>query len=64
MSGQPPLQTIFTTQLSNIGDATRSALASTPSCRQAIGMEWHPVLGQLYFTDNSRDWLWENIPSL
>ena len=25
-------------------------------------MDWHPVLGQLYFTENSRDWLSEDIP--
>ena len=50
-----PLQTIFTTQLSNMGDATGSALASTPCCRQAIGKDWHPVLGHLYFTANRRD---------
>ena len=30
--------------------------------RQVVGMDWHPVLGQLYFTENSRDWLSENIP--
>jgi hypothetical protein len=63
VSGQPPLQTIFTTQLSNMGDTTRSALASTPCCCQAIRMDWHPVLGQLYFTENRRDWLADNIPS-
>ena len=28
--------------------------------RQVVGMDWHPVLGQLYFTENSRDWLLEN----
>ena len=30
--------------------------------RQIVGMDWHPVLGQLYFTENSRDWLSEDIP--
>jgi glucose/arabinose dehydrogenase len=30
--------------------------------RQVVGMDWHPVLGQLYFTENSRDWLSEEIP--
>jgi glucose/arabinose dehydrogenase len=30
--------------------------------RQVVGMDWHPVLGQLYFTENSRDWLSEDIP--
>ncbi len=30
--------------------------------RQIVGMDWHPVLKQLYFTENSRDWLSEDIP--
>src|SRR4029077_8292581 len=24
---------------------------------QIVGMDWHPVLKQLYFTENQRDWL-------
>jgi len=30
--------------------------------RQVVGMDWHPVLKQLYFTENQRDWLSENEP--
>ena len=30
--------------------------------RQIVGMDWHPSLKQLYFTENSRDWLSEDIP--
>jgi glucose/arabinose dehydrogenase len=30
--------------------------------RQIVGMDWHPDLKQLYFTENSRDWLSEDIP--
>jgi len=30
--------------------------------RQTVGMDWHPTLKQLYFTENSRDWLSEDIP--
>jgi glucose/arabinose dehydrogenase len=30
--------------------------------RQIVGMDWHPVSMQLYFTENSRDWLSEDIP--
>src|SRR5438105_9133542 len=30
--------------------------------RQIVGMDWHPVLKQLYFTENSRDWLSEDVP--
>jgi len=30
--------------------------------RQIVGMDWHPVSKQLYFTENSRDWLSEDFP--
>src|SRR6516164_3943985 len=30
--------------------------------RQIVGMDWHPTSKQLYFTENSRDWLSEDIP--
>jgi glucose/arabinose dehydrogenase len=30
--------------------------------RQIVGMDWHPVLKQLYFSENARDWLSEDAP--
>ena len=30
--------------------------------RQIVGMDWHPTLKQLYFSENARDWLSEDIP--
>ncbi len=30
--------------------------------RNTVGFDWHPVSKQLYFTDNGRDWLSEDIP--
>jgi glucose/arabinose dehydrogenase len=30
--------------------------------RQIVGMDWHPVTKQLYFSENSRDWLSEDVP--
>ncbi|MBV8120082.1 MAG: PQQ-dependent sugar dehydrogenase [Alphaproteobacteria bacterium] len=30
--------------------------------RQVVGMDFHPVLKQLYFTENQRDWMSENEP--
>jgi glucose/arabinose dehydrogenase len=30
--------------------------------RQIVGMDWHPTLKQLYFTENQRDWLSEDLP--
>jgi glucose/arabinose dehydrogenase len=30
--------------------------------RQVVGMDWHPTLKQLYFTENQRDWLSEEVP--
>jgi glucose/arabinose dehydrogenase len=31
--------------------------------RNSVGLDWHPVTKELYFTDNSRDWLGDDIPS-
>lgn len=31
--------------------------------RNSVGMAFHPVTGQLWFTDNGRDWLSEDTPS-
>ena len=30
--------------------------------RNTVGFDWHPVTKQLYFTDNGRDWLSEDVP--
>jgi glucose/arabinose dehydrogenase len=31
--------------------------------RQSVGFDWHPASKELYFTDNSRDWLSEDLPN-
>lgn len=31
--------------------------------RNTVGFDWHPVSKQLYFTDNSRDWMSEDLPN-
>jgi glucose/arabinose dehydrogenase len=30
--------------------------------RNSVGFDWHPVSKELYFTDNGRDWLSEDLP--
>jgi glucose/arabinose dehydrogenase len=30
--------------------------------RNTVGFDWHPVTGQLWFTDNGRDWLGDDQP--
>jgi glucose/arabinose dehydrogenase len=30
--------------------------------RNSVGFDWHPVTKQLFFTDNGRDWLSEDLP--
>lgn len=30
--------------------------------RNTVGFDWHPQSGELYFTDNGRDWLGDNLP--
>jgi glucose/arabinose dehydrogenase len=31
--------------------------------RNTVGFTWHPVTGELWFTDNGRDWLGDDIPA-
>ena len=31
--------------------------------RNTVGFDWHPVTRELYFTDNGRDWLSEDLPN-
>jgi glucose/arabinose dehydrogenase len=31
--------------------------------RQIVGMDWHPTMKVLYFTENQRDWLSEDQPN-
>ncbi|HEY2136057.1 MAG TPA: PQQ-dependent sugar dehydrogenase [Xanthobacteraceae bacterium] len=31
--------------------------------RNTVGFDWHPVTHELYFTDNGRDWLSEDLPN-
>jgi glucose/arabinose dehydrogenase len=30
--------------------------------RNSVGFDWHPLTGELWFTDNGRDWLGDNLP--
>ena len=30
--------------------------------RNTVGFDWHPGTGQLWFTDNGRDWLGDDVP--
>ncbi|MBD3427065.1 MAG: sorbosone dehydrogenase family protein [Candidatus Omnitrophica bacterium] len=30
--------------------------------RNTVGFDWHPVTGELWFTDNGRDWMGDNLP--
>lgn len=30
--------------------------------RNTVGFDWHPVTGQLWFTDNGRDWMSDDLP--
>lgn len=30
--------------------------------RNSVGFDWHPVTGELWFTDNGRDWISDDLP--
>jgi glucose/arabinose dehydrogenase len=31
--------------------------------RNSVGMDWHPVTKELYFTDHGRDWMGDDVPN-
>lgn len=31
--------------------------------RNTVGFDWHPVTGELFFTDNGRDWMGDDTPN-
>jgi glucose/arabinose dehydrogenase len=35
----------------------------TRGVRMSVGRDWHPVTNELYFTDNGRDWMGDDLPS-
>jgi glucose/arabinose dehydrogenase len=39
------------------------ATAILRGMRNTVGFDWNPRNGQLYFTDNNRDWLSEDLPN-
>ena len=51
------------TPRSAVSTSTAAAWKSSRAgIRQIVGMDWHPGLKQLYFTENQRDWLSEDMP--
>ena len=53
------------------GRATRRSRASSAGgraevfargVRNTVGFDWHPDTGELWFTDNGRDWLGDDLP--
>jgi glucose/arabinose dehydrogenase len=34
----------------------------TKGIRNSVGFDWHPVTHELWFTDNGRDWMGDNLP--
>ena len=31
--------------------------------RNSVGFDWHPLTGELWFTDNGRDWMGDDLPA-
>jgi len=49
-------------QLRRISLDGASAEVYVRGVRNSVGFDWHPVTKELYFTDNGRDWLSEDLP--
>ncbi len=42
--------------------ATRQPQVVARGVRNTVGFDWHPVSGELWFTDNGRDWMGDDAP--
>ena len=42
--------------------ATGEATVYAAGVRNSVGMDWHPDTGELWFSDNGRDWLGDDLP--
>ncbi|HEU4346005.1 MAG TPA: PQQ-dependent sugar dehydrogenase [Candidatus Binatia bacterium] len=49
-------------QIRRINLDGRGAEVVARGVRNSVGFDWHPVTKELYFTDNGRDWLSEDLP--
>ncbi|HEY1372663.1 MAG TPA: PQQ-dependent sugar dehydrogenase [Candidatus Binatia bacterium] len=49
-------------QLRRISLDGRKAEVYVRGVRNSVGFDWNPVTKELYFTDNGRDWLSEDLP--
>ncbi|MDE0158167.1 MAG: PQQ-dependent sugar dehydrogenase [Gammaproteobacteria bacterium] len=43
--------------------ATGEATVYAAGVRNSVGMDWHPETGELWFSDNGRDWLGDDEPA-
>jgi len=43
--------------------ATKAFSVHSKGVRNSVGFDWHPVTRELWFTDNGRDWLGDDLPA-
>lgn len=48
--------------ITKLGDDGKSYQVIARGIRNTVGFAWHPITGNLWFTDNGRDWLGDNAP--
>lgn len=53
----PPYNTIL-----RVDTATGGSEVFARGIRNTVGFDWHPQSGELWFTENGRDWLGDDVP--
>lgn len=56
-----PEENIFTSMVRLNADGSGLEIIAR-GIRNSVGFDWHPVTGELYFTDNGRDYLGDDLP--
>lgn len=52
-----------TAEIRQINLSTLKTVALAQGVRNSVGFDWHPLTGQLWFTDNGRDFMGDTIPA-
>jgi glucose/arabinose dehydrogenase len=54
-------ESIYSTITSIATDGSEFSIAAS-GIRNSVGFDWHPITNELWFTDNGRDWMGDDLP--
>ena len=61
-SGNEPFGTLLSLNIQALNQGKLKYQVLAQGVRNSVGFDWHPQTGQLWFTDNGRDWMGDDTP--